>query len=232
MNANEPAKKIVFFGDSIMFGELISPYSNWVNNVLAYIDSMESSKPLIGINSSINGNTTRMALLRIANDLQQYNPEIVMVQFGLNDANFWMTDNGLPRVSLASFRANLIEILDRSFAFGAHHVFLNTNHLPRINGPCEDKISDKAKISFYDHVILYNDEIRSIANSKEKENVSLIDVERMFKRKVEKTNGTEDFMLEDGIHLSKKGHDLYAQTVIDPLVERLNEIMNMSFKES
>ena len=87
-------------------------------------------------------------------------------------------------------------------------------------------------MSFYDHVMLYNDEIRSIANSSARANVSLIDVGRMFKREVEKINGTEDFMLEDGIHLSKKGHDLYAQAVIDPLVERLNQIMNVLPKES
>lgn len=208
-----------------MFGELVSPYSNWVNNVLARIDSMGTSMPLIGINSSVNGNTTRMALLRIGSDVQQYRPELVMVQFGLNDANFWMTDNGLPRVSRGAFRENLIEIVDRCFACGSQRVILNTNHLPRLHGPCEAKKSNLAPMSYRDHAKVYNEEIRKIALSYNEDAVSLIDIEKIFETALLEQNNHDDFMLSDGIHLSKTGHQIYANSVIDEIVKCINAVI-------
>ena len=214
-----------------MFGELVSPYSNWVNNVLVRIDSMGIPMPLIGINSSINGNTTRMALLRIGSDVQQYRPELVMVQFGLNDANFWITDNGLPRVSRGAFRENLIEIVDRCFACGARRVILNTNHLPRLNGPCEIKKSNLSPMSYRDHAKLYNEEIRNAASKYDISDVSVIDIEKIFESKIAISNYDDDFMLADGVHLSNKGHDIYANAVIDKLVTCIQSVMNESKSE-
>jgi acyl-CoA thioesterase I len=70
-------------------------------------------------NPSINRNTTRMALERMAYDVQTQDPHVVLVQFAMNDCNYWETDRGLPRVSPAAFKAKLHEIILRARTFGA-----------------------------------------------------------------------------------------------------------------
>ena len=80
------------------------------------------------INGSVNGSTTRLALERIGNDLQLQRPDIVLIQFGLNDCNCWISDEGHPRVSPRAYGANLHEIIDRARLFGANTILLATNH--------------------------------------------------------------------------------------------------------
>ena len=61
-------------------------------------------------------------------DIQSHEPDLLLVQFGMNDCNFWESDRGNPRVSLDAFRANLREIYTRAFSFGVHNVIQLTNH--------------------------------------------------------------------------------------------------------
>ena len=80
------------------------------------------------LNRGVSGETTRQGLERFPNDLQQYRPDIVTLQFGLNDCNCWVSDGGLPRVSEAAYRANLREMIERARRFGARHIIMSTNH--------------------------------------------------------------------------------------------------------
>ena len=128
--------RIVFFGDSICFGQGISPHLIWVARLSREVERRYDSSPnaLIVHNSSINGNTTRQALERMPFDVQSHGVDAMVLQFGLNDANFWVTDRGLPRVSESAFCANLEEIIERAVKFGARHIQLHTNH-PRRESP-------------------------------------------------------------------------------------------------
>ena len=49
--------------------------------------------------------------------MQELEPDVMTLQFGLNDCNCWETDRGLPRVSEEAFRANLIEMIERARLF-------------------------------------------------------------------------------------------------------------------
>ena len=40
-------------------------------------------------------------------DVQSHEVDVLVVGFGMNDCNYWMTDKGVPRVSQNAFRANL-----------------------------------------------------------------------------------------------------------------------------
>ena len=62
-----------------------------------------------------------MGLERYPRDVQEAQPDLLTIQFGLNDCNCWETDRGVPRVSEAAFVANLIEMIDRGRVFGASH---------------------------------------------------------------------------------------------------------------
>ena len=103
--------KLFFFGDSICNGQFVNINEGFVNKISNKLK--KSKKKIFVTNNSVDGRTTRQALEDMPFQIQRHKPEILYIQFGLNDCNFWLTDKGLPRVSLDSFKANLSEIIDR-----------------------------------------------------------------------------------------------------------------------
>lgn len=177
---------------------------------------------MIIVNHSINGNTTRLALERAATDLQGTSPTIVYVQFGLNDANFWVSDRGLPRVSMASFRANLVEIAARARRAGAREVIFGTNHLTQVDGPVEQKKSPVAMSSYRDNVIAYNQLVREACQDA---GANLIDIERAWISKIEQHGSSTPYLADDGLHLSALGNEFYFGETM-PHLQRVIEQAN------
>lgn len=108
--------KILACGDSITFAENVDPPNRWTDLVQAAMPQHEV------INKGVCGDTTRLGLERFPADVQQLFPDCLILQFGLNDANRWKTDNGLPRVSPDAFTANLCEMVQRGRIHGATHI--------------------------------------------------------------------------------------------------------------
>jgi len=186
-------QRLAFFGDSIFVGQYVSPHLAWVTRLSAEIDARFPGRFVV-MNASVNGNTTRMALERMHFDVLSHGPAFVAVQFGLNDCNRWESDRGLPRVSPDAFAANLAEIVARAQAFGAEVVLL-TNHPTR-------------KGERYDaDARAYNERIREVG-------AEVVDVERALE-------GREGLLLDDGIHLSERGHDAYLEVATPPLLAAL-----------
>ena len=133
MEAKLPTRKstgrrnLIFFGDSISFGELVNPHRNWVTKLSIMIEEQYGTDYLV-INCSINGTTSRQALERMPFDVQRYGVDLLCIQFGMNDCNYWQTDEGLPRVSPGAYRSNLKEMVSRALHFGAQKILLPTSH--------------------------------------------------------------------------------------------------------
>ncbi len=204
-----PPIRIVFFGDSICYGQLVPPHLTWVTRISAELRALgarlQSERPFVLSNSSINGNTTRMALERMPYDVQSHGLDLCVVQFGLNDCNCWASDRGLPRVSPAAFAANLHEIADRARRFGARRIVFHTNHpTTRDREPMQG-----AETTFEANNRRYNEIVRRVATESPAD-VTLHDIEAGWSQHIRKT-GTElaDLLLPDGIHLSEAGHELY-----------------------
>lgn len=198
------------FGDSICFGQGVSISQGWVTKIAQKIDQFneETGNDILVINTSRNGNTTRLALERIHYDVQSHGVRWLLVQFGLNDCNYWATDKGLPRVSPKSFEADLEEILMRGIRFGAEKIFLNTNHPTR-----KDKFSQADTPSYDENNQRYNEIIRVVAD-RYKEHVVFSDIEQTVNARSEQTGeAIDEFLLPDGLHLSLKGHKLYFDTI-------------------
>jgi lysophospholipase L1-like esterase len=202
--------KVTFFGDSICYGQYVSPHLGWVTRIGASLDAEANAQhwPRIRlINASISGNTTRMALERMPFDVQAHRVNIAYVQFGLNDLNCWLTDGGLPRVSPAAFSANLHEILDRMERFGAKHILLGTNH-----PTTRDREPMAGTISTYESCNRrYNELIRDVAATRSP-SVELVDHEAAWRDALARGSSLASLVLEDGLHLSEAGHDLYYET--------------------
>ena len=195
---------IFFFGDSICFGQYVAPHQVWVAKVAEHLTSA-LGRDLSVINTSLNGNTTRMALERMPYDVQSHGVDHILIQFGMNDCNRWATDRGVPQVSPAAFRANLAEIVERARLFGAHTVFLATNHpstrtekYPHTDG------------SYQDGNAAYNAIVREVAAAC---GAILIDHEAVWNKELAAGVPLPSLLLDDGIHLSVAGHELYYRTV-------------------
>ena len=180
--------RLIFFGDSICFGQFISPHKIWVNKFSEYLGNSYNI-----INTSISGNTTRMALDRMQYDVLSHTPNICYIQFGLNDCNIWQSDNNIPRVPLNSFYANILEMIERLHAIKCIKLYLATNH-PSIKSK-QHNILNK----------LYNTIIRDIAYNN---NIHLIDHEYFWSEYEPNL-----LLLPDGIHLNELGHNLYFNTI-------------------
>lgn len=184
--------KFYFFGDSICFGQYISPHLTWVHKI------SEAFPDILFQNPSINGDITRGALDRLHHDVLSHKPDIVYIQFGLNDCNVWESDNGVPRITIHAFEGNITDMVIRCKAFDID-VILATNHPILKNNEMN---------------MLYNNAIRYISNDE----CMLIDHEKIWKDKDIKT-----LLLPDGVHLSKEGHKIYYNIMVKELGEKLYE---------
>lgn len=202
--------RFLFFGDSICFGQRVSPHLTWVSRTGIDIHQAAFEQDVAIANNSVNGNTTRLALERVGNDLQSETPDFVYVQFGLNDCNCWVSDNGHPRVSLPAFKANLQEIIARARLSGARRILLATNHPTEENGPVEAKQSQRAAGSYRERILQYNAVVREIADQ---QNTVLVDIEREWLLECGRIGSMRAHLHADGLHLSELGHDFYHRIV-------------------
>lgn len=216
--------KVIFFGDSICVGQHVSLHKGWVPRTSAKLSELRKgyNVRVIVTNASANGRTTRQALEHMPYEIQSQNVDLLIVQFGMNDCNYWQTDRGLPRVSPDCFRANLGEIITRAFNFGVKKVFLNTNHMTAL----DQDVMPFTNITYQQSNAQYNHIIREVAAIYHP-SVILNDVERVFK---EYTKGNRERLLAlllpspDLLHPSERGHDLYfeiAYTAVETAIQEL-----------
>lgn len=212
--------KLAFFGDSICVGQGISIHNSWVVSISRSLTeySKKNNLELLITNSSVNGRTTRQALENMPYEIQNHNYDILIIQFGMNDCNYWESDKGISRVTKEAFRANINEIIDRAKNFGAKLVMLNTNHpTPR------DVKFDYARISYQQSNKEYNEIIREVAGSRN--DIILNDVENhMFNLIKSGQVLIDDIVLDDNLHLSLKGHEIYYNLIFGKLLNHIEEI--------
>ena len=201
--------QLYFFGDSICFGQFVSPNKVWVTKIAQWMQDNIDPDAMVQ-NPSVNGRTTRQALEDMPYHLQSHKPGVVYIQYGMNDCNCWQTDNGVPRVSPEAFRANISEMIERARLAGAHTIFLGTNH------PSLKPGEDTEKYENYNQA--YNEITRSIAK---REDVILVDHESNWRAKIDVKAHLSDYLLPDGIHLSERGHGLYFDMVVAALTKKL-----------
>lgn len=211
--------KVFFFGDSICFGQGISLHKGWVPRISSRLEelSVKLDTSILVVNSAVNGRTTRQALLDMPYEIQSYAPDILVVQFGMNDCNYWETDRGNPRVSPKAFAANLEEILTRAFSFGAKKVFLNTNH-PTGRDTTTLPYSD---ITYQQSNERYNRIIRDVADLFS-DKVILNDMETTFYKTASKRDELLPLLLSDFLHLSEKGHEVYLNTIYKKIAQEIS----------
>ena len=197
---------LVFMGDSITEGQYVASPARWTDIVADRLARKYHDTPvdLLIANKGVSGETTRQGLERYPRDVQALAPDVITLQFGLNDCNCWVTDGGLPRVSEGAYRANLVEMIERARHFGARHVILSTSHptLRHTILPCGESLEERRK--------RYNAIVREIARTM---GVTLCDIERAFDSLTDTTLAELLLPYPDQLHLSTGGHARYAEAI-------------------
>ena len=209
---------LIYMGDSITEGQYVSPALRWTDLISDRITRRYLPTPIniMLANKGVSGETTRQGLERFPRDVQLFSPDIMTLQFGLNDCNCWISDAGLPRVSEAAYRANLEEMIARARCFGARHIILSTNH-PTLRHKVllsGQSLEDRRKI--------YNDIVRQVAA---KTMITLCDIEKYFLRFTEAELETLLLPYPDHLHLSREGHELYAEAIDTFIAEAIAEVV-------
>ena len=216
---------IVFMGDSITEGQYIHYSLRWteivVNKLRKSLASEINTDLLHFFNRGISNQTTRQGLERFPNDVQVLAPKVMTLQFGLNDCNCWVSDLGLPRVSESAYCYNLLEMIERARTFGVDHIILSTNHPTlRLQPLPSRKTGGGGLQSLEDRRKIYNDIVREVAV---KSSVILCDIDKAFSG-LDRSELSELLLAEpDLLHLSAKGHEKYAATMFEPLLQSVSK---------
>lgn len=212
---------VVFMGDSISEGQYIHHSLRWteriINSLRIEVERVYKDQSFLHcFNRGISGETTRQGLERFPRDVQNLSPDIMTLQFGLNDCNCWISDKGLPRVSEKAYEANLEEMIFRAQNFGAKHIVAITSHPTLVKGKLisGEKLEDRRK--------KYNQILRKVVK---KCQIDLCDIEKVFDKfsKFELRN----YLLPepDLLHLSINGHELYHKVVYPQVLKKINELI-------
>jgi lysophospholipase L1-like esterase len=169
-------------------------------------------------NRGISGETTRQALERFPRDVQDLQPDVMTLQYGLNDCNCWDTDRGLPRVSERAYRANLMEMIDRARRFGAKAIVLSTNH-----ATLRRKVLASGE-TLEDRRVHYNGIVREVAAVT---GVVLCDMEEHFRGFQAAALAGHLLPEPDVLHLSSTGHRYYADAIKPAVAQAIREVSNL-----
>ena len=197
---------LVAFGDSITEAAGVAPPYRWT--ALLERRLADDGTPVRIVNSGIGGNTTDLGLARFDADVLSHRPDIVTIEFGLNDCN--VAVDVAPRNSPDRFRQNQRRIGQLLQDQNGATLFYITNQ-PTLwdvifaDGHAFDRRSRE-----------YNEITRDVAREL---GATVIDVERVF-------NGADvdlsEALTEDGVHLTEYGNREYALAVGDALSRELS----------
>ena len=198
---------VVMLGDSttaVRPGAIDRVYASRVEQSL-----VDSGFPVRVINAGVGGNSTTDGLDRFDKDVLTHDPDLVVIQFGINDSavDVWRDPPATaPRVSSEAFEANLRRLIERSRQARARVVLMTTNPIrwtPRLKQLYGKLPYDPERPDGFDAPLLsrYNAAARRVAKEA---GVPLVDVHAEFLR------GDVDGLLLDGMHPGDAGHAIVA----------------------
>ena len=194
---------IACLGDSICYGDGVRPDQAWVSLLAA---ELARQRPQARVrNAGINGETAQDGLRRLPGLLAGSAPDLLYVQFGLNDA--WINES-----SAGEYADTVREIVSRALESGARAVLVGTNHPVWID---QDMYGGDG---YPPRVRRFNASLRErLALGPER--VALADIEALW----DGLGGRDaqiPLLQADGVHLSVQGNRVYADLLL-PLFARL-----------
>lgn len=222
--------RLVAFGDSTTAPR---------GSIQVYVDCLQHDLPPRGVpidsvNAGVGGNTTEAGRARFGKDVLDLKPDIVVIQFGINDSavDVWKTPPATrARVPADRYTANLEFFINTLQAQKRAVILMTPNPvrwtpaLRRLYGKAPYRPDDAD--GFNTILQTYADAVRQVARRK---NVPLVDVYAAFQTYGHAPGQSIDDLLLDGMHPSGKGHRLVADLLIKEILGRLNTDKNVQLK--
>jgi len=166
------------------------------------------------INAGVPGNTTEMGRKGFEQDVLGHQPQVAIIQFGINDAamDVWKTPPATePRVSLERYEANLRHFVQTLKSKNTRVVLMTSNPLrwtPKLKEmygkpPYQPENVD----GFNAPLVRYCEAARRVARE---EGAELLDMQQAFVEQAQKQGVTVDSLLSDGMHPNDEGHRIEA----------------------
>ncbi len=201
---------VVLFGDSTTAprGEL-KIYENYLR------ENIPDKK---FINAGVPGDTTELARERFEKDVLSYNPDIVVIQFGINDSavDVWKDPpETQPRVNIDRYRSNLQFFIDELKNRGIDVVIMSpnkccwTDELKKLYGKWPYDIDDDD--GFNVNLVKYVKVVREIARDNK---IPFVDIYAEYENYANQKGKRIEDLLLDGMHPNEKGHKLVAQCLM------------------
>jgi acyl-CoA thioesterase-1 len=182
---------IVALGDSLTSGWMVARgYTEFLRDMLM------GRYPKVGIkiiNSGIPGDTAPGGLCRLQQDVISYVPDLVLVQFALNDA--------FCGCSLGEFRRSIEAIIERIRQESSAEVLLLTSTLP-------------ADASEFDVVAPFYAELKQISQDQA---CACAAVDEHWRKAIDGGCSHDELVLDDRVHPSEAGYQLMAEAVMSCL---------------
>lgn len=212
-----PWTPIVAFGDSTTATR---------NKVNIYANVLERELPEHGVdarvfNAGVPGNNTEQARKRFQADVLDRNPEIVIIQFGINDSaiDVWANPPATqPRLAKARYRENLEYFIAELKARDMTPILMTPNPMRWAERTLElygkppylpDDV-DGFNVVLQDYVAT----AREVAAET---GVKLVDVYTAFQAYDTKEGQSMDDLMLDGMHPNSAGHRLVAKALMDTI---------------
>ena len=203
---------IVAFGDSITAPRKgVVTYSDVLRETL-------SSKNVEVINSGIGGNTTEHAKKRFEKDVLAHSPDIVIIQFGNNDAaiDVWKDPPATgPRVPLADYVKNLGEMIATLKTRKTKVILVSplptrwTEKLKGMYGKPPYDPTDPDGFNF-----LKKEYLAALRSLGKQNRVPVVDLYSAYYRYSKKKGSSMDELFTDGMHPNDQGHRIEAELLL------------------
>ncbi len=194
---------IICFGDSITEGAEFPEEYRWTTVLQQLLDKDQPGLFKVH-NLGIGNNTSAQGLDRFAPQVLSLLPGLVLVEFGLNDANVpdW---SRVPRVSLREFERNLREFHRAITRANGTCVFIVNHTIGAVTG------RQGNRKTFNENFLPYNESIKKLAGELD---VPCADLPLMMRQR---EVNLDDFLSLDLLHLSLEANDIYADMIFEVL---------------
>ncbi len=215
----EEKTTIVAFGDSTTAKR---------GKLKIYADILQKELPPKGvstkvINAGIGGNNTNHARKRFDKDVLAQKPDIVIIQFGINDSavDVWKKPPATkPRIAIKTYIENLSHFVKKLKSQKKQIILMTPNplrwtpKLRKIYGKPPYKPADED--GFNTFLTQYAHQVRQLAKEEE---IQLIDIYQIFEDYGKKENQSVSDLLLDGMHPNEQGHQMIAKELMMLIVK-------------
>jgi lysophospholipase L1-like esterase len=222
--AEPPAKyTIVAFGDSTTSPRgPVTIYERLLN-----VELPERGLDARVVNAGVPGNTTEQALARLEKDVLARKPNLVLVQFGINDSAVQVNADPPAKgstVPLAKYKDNLREIVRAVRRDGGRVILMTPNSMrwtPKFLAFYGKPPYKPDDVQGFNVVLKdYAEAVRQLARE---EKVPLVDAYAAFEAHGKEEVQSVDELLTDGMHPNDKGHRLVADLLHPAIAAALKD---------